>query len=138
MYFSDEEHKDNYYALMGLYGYLPNEDVQYEASIYIAAYPEIYKAFDLDLLKDQKKEIGSISPLFFLKNDDYNAGHETGALTGTTYALVEAGLSLYNGYLIGLDDLFGSIGSSHEGLSVFIEACNIRLKGKLKTGVNEF
>ena len=131
MYFVNEYHKDNYFVLMGMYGFIPGEDSQYEASIYIAAYPEIFKAYDIDLLRKQIKK-SHMGPIYYIYDNEYNAGHSPGALTGTTRALCEVGLSLFNGYRIGLDDVFGSIGSSREALKVFFEACDIRTKGKLK------
>lgn len=47
------------------------------------------------------------------------------ALIGLIKCLVEVGLSLYNGYEIGLDDDFGSI-VSDELIDIFFQACKIR------------
>ena len=131
MYFVNEDHKDNYFVLMGMYGLIPGQDSEYEAAIYIAAYPEIFRAYDLKALKLQVKS-EALGPIFYLMDDDFNPPHRTGALTSTTWALCDVAHSLFNGYRIGLDDVFGSIGSSPEALKVFVQACDIRTKGKLK------
>ena len=36
---------------MGMYELTRGEDVQYESNIYIAAYPEIFKCLDINMIK---------------------------------------------------------------------------------------
>ncbi|HDR7414561.1 hypothetical protein ACQVWH_10490 [Bacillus toyonensis] len=124
MYFVNDKHKENYDFLMRTY-YLTREKavgIQYEANIYIAAYPSIYECIDINTLKT------SSGPLFMLTYwDDEQEKHRIDAsgLTGSTRRLVEVGLSLYNGYKISLDDVFSSI-LSEELIAVFFQACKIR------------
>ncbi|WP_242266850.1 hypothetical protein [Bacillus cereus group sp. BfR-BA-01518] len=102
MYFVNDKHKENYNFLMRTY-HLTREKavgVQYEANIYIAAYPAIYECIDINTL-------------------------DAAGLTGSTRRLVEVGLSLYNGYKISLDDVFSSV-LSDELIAVFFQACKIR------------
>jgi hypothetical protein len=74
-------------------------------------------------------------PLFTLTrwtgnhDDDETGKHivSTPGLTGSTTKLVEVGLSLYNGYSIGLDEVFGSM-TSNEMFKVFVQACKIRAR----------
>ena len=94
----------------------------------------IFKAYDINLLRKQVKK-SHMGPIYYIYDNEYNAGHSPGALTGTTRELCKVGLSLFNGYRIGLADVFGSIGSSREALKVFFEACDIRTKGKLKGAI---
>ena len=87
---------------MGMYELTRGEDVQYESNIYIAAYPEIFKCLDINMIKT------SSGPLFMVTKWDEEEGKHVvsaAALTGSTKRLVEVGLSLYNGYEIGLDDV---------------------------------
>ena len=96
--------------------------VQYEANIYIAAYPAIYECIDISTLD------AASGPLFMLTYwDEEEEKHHIDAagLTGSTRRLVEVGLSLYNGYKISLDDVFSSI-LSEELIAVFFQACKIR------------
>lgn len=120
MYFADNEHAQNYEVLMELYDLTPGSDRQYEANIYIAAYPAIFKGLNIDKIETH---IGG--PLNFLLLDEFSEGHRPQVLTGSTTQLAKAGQSLYNSYKISLDDLFGSI-TNEEMLSVFLQACRIR------------
>ncbi|BCC04940.1 hypothetical protein DJ87_3412 [Bacillus cereus] len=124
MYFANAEHKENYDCLMGMYELTRGEDVQYESNIYIAAYPEIFKCLDINMIKT------SSGPLFMVTKWDEEEGKHVvsaAALTGSTKRLVEVGLSLYNGYEIGLDDVFGSI-VSDELIDIFFQSCKIRAR----------
>lgn len=124
MYFASDKHKENYDFLMRTY-HLTREKavgVQYEANIYIAAYPAIYECIDISRLD------AASGPLFMLTYwDEEEEKHHIDAagLTGSTRRLVEVGLSLYNGYKISLDDVFSSI-LSEELIAVFFQACKIR------------
>lgn len=121
MFFADKEHKHNYQRLMEKYELKSGDDSQYEASIYIAAHPDIFNENMFNY---------SVSPLYaHIKWDeelgrDIISSHE---LTDATRKMVEVGLSIYNGYRfkIGLDDVFGSI-ASNELLDVIFQAMNIR------------
>ncbi|PGT79158.1 hypothetical protein [Bacillus sp. AFS040349] len=122
MYFTNAEHKGNYEFLMGMYELTSGEDVQYESNIYVAAYPGIFKCLDINTIET------SSGPLFMVtKWNDEESRHvvSAAALTGSTKRLVEVGLSLYNGYEIGLDDVFGSF-ASDELIDMFFQACRIR------------
>lgn len=117
MYFASVGHRKNYMLLMNLYKLKKNQDVEYEANIYIAAYPDIFKCFILEKLDL------SFGPLtVFLGEKEF---HNTGALTGTTIRMINLGMSLYNGHEIGLNEIIGSI-NNDEVFNVCIEAIRIR------------
>lgn len=122
MFFANAEHKENYECLMAMYELTRGEDLQYESNIYIAGYPGIFKCLDINMIKT------SSGPLFWVTKWNEEEGKHVvsaAALTGSTKRLVEVGLSLYNGYEIGLDDVFGSI-VSDELIDIFFQACKIR------------
>lgn len=125
MFFSDDEHQLNYKRLMRLYELNPGSDRQYEANIYIAAYPDIYEGLNIDKIKTSEG-----GPLIFLLFDEYADDHKPQKLTGSTTRLAEVGMSLYNGYQVSLDEVFGSI-TNEEMLSVFLQACRIRAFSKI-------
>lgn len=80
--------------------------------------------FDINMIKT------SSGPLFMVTKWDEEEGKHVvsaAALTGSTKRLVEVGLSLYNGYEIGLDDVFGSI-VSDELIDIFFQSCKIRAR----------
>lgn len=125
MYFINQEHQENFNKLMDLYNLSSGQDIQYEASIYIAAVPEVYECF---------KGLGTIdtgfSPLFeLMKWNDEEEQHVISApgLTGSTRRMVELGLSLYNGREISLDDVFGTVASNHL-VDACLEAIKIRAR----------
>ena len=120
MYFSNSEHELNYNTLMDLYHLAPGQDKQYEANIYIAAYPEIFKGLNIEKIRT-----GVGGPLVFLLHEEYEDDHRPQVLTGSTTQLAEVGQSLYNSYPVNLDSVFGSI-TDEEMLSVFLQACRIR------------
>uniref|UniRef100_C5DB34 Uncharacterized protein n=1 Tax=Geobacillus sp. (strain WCH70) TaxID=471223 RepID=C5DB34_GEOSW len=121
MYFVNAEHKRNYDYLMGLYRLEPGQNVEYEASIYIAAYPSVFACFG----KTISTEFG---PLAYLSDEELaeEFGHNFGALTGTTRRMVACGMSLYNGLEVSLSDVFSSLGE--EEFNVLIQAIKIRAK----------
>lgn len=124
MYFSNQEHGRNYDFFMRKFDLSKGEDVQYEANIYIAAYPEIYKCLDLNNLETDT------GPLFLLTKwieEEQRYIVSCACLTGATKRLVEVGLSLYNSFEIGLDDVFGSIVTA-DLFDVFFQACKIRAR----------
>ena len=53
---------------MGMYELTRGEDVQYESNIYIAAYPEIFKCLDINMIKT------SSGPLFMVTKWDEEEG----------------------------------------------------------------
>lgn len=120
-YFITEQHEQNYAELMVFYGLEPLERMQEEAAIYIAAIEDLY-----DLIGEPKDKYGC--PLFELmewneKEEKHEPAH--GGLTGTSRRLLEVGLSLYNGYPIGLDEVLGSV-TSREYIEALIQAIKIR------------
>ncbi|MGM2190444.1 hypothetical protein ACS2JV_27535, partial [Bacillus cereus group sp. BceL102] len=117
MFFVDEEHEANFRKMMDLYNLSFRQDLEYESAIYIASHPEIFKCYNFD---EFSTEFG---PLGYLLNDEDGVIHDTGALTGTTHALVNAGQSLFNGYEVSVSRvcIYGE-----ETLKVFIQACKIR------------
>jgi hypothetical protein len=122
MYFLDNTHKSNYWSLMNKYGLKEDQDPQYESNIYITSVPSIFKCIKLDKLDTTS------GPLFSLMEwDEEEQKHvfSAPALTGSTTQLATAGVSLYNGYPIGLDDFFGSV-ASDDLFQVFVQACKIR------------
>ncbi|MBH0175872.1 DUF2538 family protein [Fictibacillus sp. 23RED33] len=117
MYFTNKSHYENYELLMSKY----DEGVQYEASIYIAAVPEIFNAIDLS-------KLDSSSPLFALTSwNDVEEKHEFTAaqLTGATRRMCELGLSLYNGYSANLDEILSSV-IDEKMVRVLFQAMKIR------------
>ncbi|CAM3664793.1 hypothetical protein EDM52_24060 [Brevibacillus invocatus] len=124
MYFADEDHEHNYLSLMKKYNLRANQDVQYEAAIYISAHPAIYKAFNNHALKNN---YGPLSWYLLESDEAERRGHNRGALTGSTHRLVEAGLSLFGGYQVNLDDIIGSI-ASDDLFQTLIQAIKIRAR----------
>jgi hypothetical protein len=123
VFFVDKEHEHNYQRLMEKYGLNSGDDIQYEASIYIAAHPEIFNENMFNF---------SISPLYAHIKWDEELGRDIigyPELTDSTRKMVEVGLSLYNGYRfkIDLDGVFGGI-DSDELLDVIFQAMNIRAR----------
>lgn len=121
MYFVDDTHEENYYRLMEKYHLQQGEDIQYESSIYIAAHPDIFSKKMLNVRN---------SPLY--AHMEWNEEKDrlvvtSPELTGSTRRMVEVGLSLYNGYSVGLDDVFGSV-SSEELQDVIFQAIKIRAR----------
>ncbi|NRD80041.1 hypothetical protein HPT25_22140 [Bacillus sp. BRMEA1] len=109
MFFSNMEHQNNYNLLMSKYRLKSGEDTQYESNIYMCSYPPIF-----DCIEDLSDIDYSFGPLFYFTVwDDEEETHVVSApgLTGSTRRMVELGLSCYNGFPIGLDDLFSSIAS---------------------------
>ncbi|NIK16587.1 hypothetical protein BDD39_003236 [Saccharococcus thermophilus] len=124
MYFTDDQHKQNYWYLMNLYGLKQGGNVEYEASIYIAAYPEIFKCFG-------EKISTEFGPLAYLLDEELaqEGNHNIGALTGTTRRLVQFGMSLYNGFPVSLADV-SMLGE--EEFNVLMQAIAIRSKRQYK------
>ncbi|MFE7064525.1 hypothetical protein ACFVAD_20530 [Sutcliffiella sp. NPDC057660] len=121
MYFVNEVHQENYERLMHRYRLTPGKDIQYESSIYIAAYPEIYT---------EKMYEEDNSPLYaHMRWNEEKEMHIVSSpeLTGSTRRMVEVGLSLYNGYPVELDDVFGSI-TNMELQDVVFQAMKIRAR----------
>lgn len=79
MYFADNEHAQNYEALMKLYDLIPGSDKQYEANIYIASYPAIFDGLNIEKIKTHEG-----GPLIFLHFDEYAEDHKPRVLTGST------------------------------------------------------
>ncbi|CAM4363295.1 hypothetical protein BAQ46_14915 [Bacillus paranthracis] len=122
MFFVDKEHEDNFNKLMELYNLVVEENVEYESAIYVAAYPKIFKCYNLEHLDT------SCGPLIHLFDGyDEEELHDAGALTSSTRALIQAGQSLYNGHEARISSVCSY---GQETLEVFIQACRIRAKAK--------
>lgn len=123
MYFANDAHKENYQYLMNLYRLSHAEDVQYEANIYIAAYPRIFKCFNVEGIST-----GS-GPLVGLEDEEFakRYGHRLGPLTSSAREMVDFGMSLYNSSKVCLDDVFGLV-TDDEGFNVLMQAIKIRTK----------
>lgn len=120
MYFINEEHKKNYKKLMEIYKLQPQQNVQYESNLYIAAVPAIYKLIDENEFKPGQ---GPLIPLTIYDEEEGRLLLNHAGLTGGTSWLVQAGLSLYNGNSCDLDYT-----NSVDFTFVFIEAVKIRNK----------
>lgn len=124
MYFANEQHKANYDFLMNLYRLEHNKRVDYEASIYIASYPQIFKCYN-------KSKIGTeYGPLVYLLKEEERKHHNPAALTGSTRCLLEAGFSMYNGKGVDLASLLNHV--NEQMFEVFMQACRIRAQLHLK------
>lgn len=123
MYFMDEQHSENYDLLYDHFMIGRFKDTQWLATIYIAAVPEIFKCFNTSV-KDMSQ---SSSPLYELtdKDEEGKLVFAAPGLTGSTARLCEVGLSLFNGYPIDLDGVFGSVAYPLL-VKVFFTACAIR------------
>lgn len=117
MYFVSDEHRINYNWLMKVYNLKQGQDLEYEANIYIAAYPEIFKCFRKDNID---LSFGPLADFF-----DNKSGHNIAALTGSTIGMIDLGMSLYNGYQVSVNEIFGSL-TDEEMVEVCIEAIRIR------------
>ncbi len=123
-YFINEEHKNNFEHLLAHYNLRSNGDFQFVPSIYIASVPEIF------YLLPSKENLDSTSPLFALtewSEDEEEHVFVHSGLTSTTQQMCEFGLSLFNGRLIGLDEVFGSV-KSEEYVRALIQAIRMRTR----------
>jgi hypothetical protein len=120
MYFANEEHKKNYESLMSLYRLKHNQDVEYESSVYISAYPPIFDCFDNTISTE-------FSPIVYLSDEELaqEFGHNIAKLTGTTRRMVSFGMSLFNGSPVQLSDLSML---ADEEFNVIMQAIAIRCK----------
>ncbi|MDQ0197081.1 hypothetical protein [Neobacillus ginsengisoli] len=122
MYFLNEEHKKNFEILLRLYMLSRGEDRQYEATIYVAAVPSVF------YLINNKEIDTTCSPLYeLMKWDEEREKWKfvSPGLTGATTRMCEFALSLYNGYEVKLDDVFGTV-VSREFIDVLLQAIKIR------------
>ncbi|BCD33082.1 hypothetical protein bcgnr5371_60130 [Bacillus cereus] len=118
IFYADVEHEINFKKMMDLYDLSLGQNAEYESAIYVAAHPEIFKCYDLDKLNTNYGPLGCL--LFEVEESVH---HNAGALTGTSRALAEAGLSLFNGHQVSVADI---VTRGEEMLGVFMQACNIR------------
>lgn len=123
MYFTNEEHKENYEKLMAHYRLRPGQDVQYESSIYICAVPELFDCFD----SVESIDTGAAPAFELMEWDDEKEKHVPSApgLTGSTRRMLEFGVSCYTGYEISMDDVLGSV-VSEDLFNALIQAMRIR------------
>lgn len=120
MYFANKEHKQNYEKLMNIYNLKHGQDVQYESSIYMAAYPRIFECFEESRISPYT---GPLGLLLFDDEEEHNAS----SLTGSIRRMAELALSCFNGYEISLDEVFGSV-VSQDMLAVIFQTMKIRAR----------
>jgi len=126
MYFIDEEHEENYKWIMKKMMLNTNQDVQYEATVYMAAVPQIFR------LIEKEKVRPSNSPLFLLTEWDEKIGnHEFThpGLTGSTKGMCEFAISLFGGEPVSLDSVVASAGSA-KFKEALVQSFKIRAKMK--------
>lgn len=93
IYFSNEAHQGNFQKCMHKFVCRSNE---YISTCYLAAYPEIYKCFEL------VQQIDSPFDWYYACSDNISLQEDrstgsTAPLTGQTIALVHLALNLWNG-----------------------------------------
>ncbi|MDN3429160.1 hypothetical protein QL992_17715 [Microbacterium sp. APC 3898] len=123
-FFINNEHEANFNELLKHYNLKSDGDFQFVPSIYIASVPEIY------YLLPSKENLESSSPIYALtewseEESEHLFVHP--GLTSTTLRMCEFGLSLFNGRLIGLDEVFGSV-KSEEYVKVLIQGIRMRTR----------
>ena len=125
MYFIDGKHEENYRRLMALYDLQRGQDGQYEANIYVAAVPEIFKFIDYDAIDTDHG--GPLNQLTEWDEEKDELVLASPGLTGTTTRLAEFGLSCYNGsFAVSMDDVLGSVHGDY--FNVLVETMKIRKK----------
>lgn len=99
-WYANEEHQDNFKTIAAKFPLALKDNGQYRAACYIAAFPEIFKCFDLS------KQVNGPFDWYFAhldpEPDDETTG-STAGLTGGTYPLVELALNLWNGHKFDLE-----------------------------------
>ncbi|MDE5414570.1 hypothetical protein [Alkalihalobacterium chitinilyticum] len=123
MYFLDDEHYENYRWLTKLYSVQEGRGGEYEANIYIAAVPDIFKSYNKERIDI------SYGPLVGLIYDEHarEGGHNRGSLTNSSWELIKYGMSLYNSYNISLDETFAYI-TDEDLIKVCVQGIYIRTK----------
>lgn len=124
MFFVDENHRINYEWMMAKMQLMPKKDVQYEANIYIAAIPIIYRYLDENSFEPYESPLHQLGK-WSDEEKEWDFSHP--ALTGSATRMCEFGASLFNGYFISLDDVLGTI-ASDELRQALIQAFKIRAK----------
>ncbi|AOZ92290.1 DUF6075 family protein [Paenibacillus crassostreae] len=124
IYFLNEAHQENFRKCIQKFACRTNE---YTSTCYLAAYPEIFKCFDLE-----RQENGPFDWYFdSLDNVSLQEHRSTGStapLTGQTTALVNLALNLWNGKEFDLASGL-SIWDS-ELYAVALQAINLRQQGR--------
>lgn len=126
MYFINQEHKENYDWIMEKMMLKPNQDVQYESTVYVAGVPQIFRLIKKDKVKP------SNSPLFLLTEWDEEIGnHEFThpGLTSSTKGMCEFAISLFGGEPVSLDNVVASAAST-EFKEVLVQSFKIRAQMK--------
>jgi Protein of unknown function (DUF2538) len=116
MYYTNEEHRQNFEFLLLKYKHYKN-DKQHLSALYVAAVPDVFELLDLEELEDGNPLVHVLE--YSKEKEQMVPGHP--GLTGTTSQLVMIGASLYNGTPCDLD-----YGFSREFAKVVITACEIR------------
>ena len=123
MYFSNEVHEKNYQLAMKKYRLKKGENVQEEASLYIASFPKIFEAI-------QFEGLGYNCPLLNLTKWNtqlQRVEFVSLELTGSTKKMCELGLSLYNGHSIDLNEVFSTV-VDRTMIQVLLQAIKIRAR----------
>jgi hypothetical protein len=120
MYFSNEEHEENYIYLMQKNKLIPGKSIDFEAVVYyIASYPEVYKCFEWNVYHTEFSPLGDL----LFRREDGSKGYSSEPLTSATWSLVELGQSLFNGYKV---DVSSFPLYNEEIFNVMVQACKIR------------
>lgn len=125
MYFIDNEHEENFVYLSSQYPEYLRENVEYKPTIYIAAFPEVYKFLDSEEIN------GGSSALQQLIEFDSKGKLEIKepGLTSGAKGLVRLATNLFNGRDFDLADAIDM--NQTEGWSkTLLQAIKIRMKLK--------
>jgi hypothetical protein len=120
VYFSDEAHQENFQKCMQKFDCRTKE---YISTCYLAAYPEVFKCFDLE-----QQENGPFDWYFDCLDNvslqEHRLTGSTAPLTGQTIALVHLALNLWNGH--SFDLVSGLSIWDSELYTVALQAINLR------------
>lgn len=116
--FFSAEHINNYEHLMSVYELTPGEAWQMEASIYIAAFPEIYAKLKENGINKNK------CPLLSIPIEEHNFT--------PINVLLNAGRSISSEHEVVLGEIIEFLSMEPIILAVFQEACNFRMLQKRK------
>lgn len=101
MFFVNSQHQLNFDSLVVKFPQAIKEN-DYTAACYIAAHPEIFKCFKLDMQEDGPfdwyLDYLDDSEDFIKRRDQGKTTGDTAPLTGSTRSLVELALNFWNGY----------------------------------------
>jgi hypothetical protein len=122
MYFIDTEHKKNYESLLFCYPEYKRENIEYLPTIYLAAFPEIFKFIDLNEIDKDRSALNQLTDF----DDDGNLIITEPGLTSGTKSLVKLGTSCFNGTNIDFALCVNRV-TNQEWKEVFLQAIKIRM-----------